>query len=140
MRSQTSMISAMLWSISSTPAPCSSRTERTTAAKSGHLGLRQAGRRLVEEHEPRLGRERARDAEPPLVAVRERRRRCVGVAVEPEPLEQRVRAPRRHARADADAERRDLDVLAHRERRESARCAGTCGRARAGRAGAATSA
>ena len=34
-RSQTSMISAMLWSISSTPAPCSSRTERTAAAKSG---------------------------------------------------------------------------------------------------------
>ena len=34
-RSQTSMISAMLWSISSTPAPCSSRTDRTTAAKSG---------------------------------------------------------------------------------------------------------
>ena len=35
MRSQTSMISAMLWSIRSTPAPWSSRTARTTAANSG---------------------------------------------------------------------------------------------------------
>ena len=35
MRSQTSMISAMLWSIRSTPASWSSRTERTTAANSG---------------------------------------------------------------------------------------------------------
>ncbi len=35
MRSQTSMISAMLWSIRSTPAPCSSRTVRTAAAKRG---------------------------------------------------------------------------------------------------------
>src|SRR4051794_5040635 len=35
MRSQTSITSAMLWSISSTPASWSSRTERTTAANSG---------------------------------------------------------------------------------------------------------
>src|SRR6185503_489234 len=34
-RSHTSMISAMLWSIRSTPAPWSSRTLRTTAANSG---------------------------------------------------------------------------------------------------------
>ena len=40
--------------------------------EAGHLGLRQAGGRLVHQHEARLGRERARDAEPPLVAVRER--------------------------------------------------------------------
>ena len=35
MRSHTSMISAMLWSIRSTPASWSSRTDRTTAANSG---------------------------------------------------------------------------------------------------------
>ena len=35
MRSHTSMISAMLWSISRTPASYLSRTELTTAAKSG---------------------------------------------------------------------------------------------------------
>src|ERR1700675_1493520 len=35
MRSQTSMISAMLWSIRSPPASYSSRIERTTSAKAG---------------------------------------------------------------------------------------------------------
>ena len=88
MRSHVSMISAMLWSISSTPAPCSSLTERTTAANVGHLRLGQPRRRLVEQDEARLRRERAGDAEPPLVAVCERRCRRVGVAGEPEPLEQ----------------------------------------------------
>ena len=119
MRSQISMISAMLWSISSTPAPCSSRTERTSCGEVGNLRLGQAGRRLVEQHEARLGRERARDAEPPLVAVRERRRGRVGVAREPEPLEQpsaRAAASRGPAPTpSAD----DLDVLAHRQRRGS---------------------
>ena len=66
------MISAMLWSIRSTPASWSSRTERTTAANSGHLRLGEPGGRLVHQHERRLGRERARDAEPSLVAVSER--------------------------------------------------------------------
>ena len=86
------MISAMLWSISSTPAPCSSRTERTTAANAGTSASGKPGGRLVHQHEPRLGRERAGDAEPPLVAVRERRRGRVGVGGEPEHVEQLVRA------------------------------------------------
>ena len=77
------MISAMLWSMSSTPAPCSSRTERTAAAKSGTSASGEPGGRLVEQHEARLGRERAGDAEPALVAVCERAGRRVGVAVRP---------------------------------------------------------
>ena len=44
-----------------------------------HLRLRQARRGLVHEQEARLGRERPRDPEPSLVAVRERARRRVGV-------------------------------------------------------------
>ena len=85
----------------------------------GHLRLREAGGRLVHQDEARLGRERARDAEPPLVAVRERRRRA-------RPRTRRARARSsssaarapRAAAARADAERRDLDVLAHRQRAE----------------------
>jgi ABC-type branched-subunit amino acid transport system ATPase component len=50
-----------------------------------HLRLREARGGLVEEHERRLRRERACDAEPPLVAVGERRRGRLGVAVEAEP-------------------------------------------------------
>ena len=79
MRSQTSITSAMLWSIRSTPAPCSSRTDRTTAGEGGHLRLGQPRRRLVHEHEPRPRRERPRDAEAPLVAVGEVRGRRVRV-------------------------------------------------------------
>ena len=45
----------------------------------GDLGLGQAGGRLVHQHEARLGGERARDAEPALVALGERRRGRVRV-------------------------------------------------------------
>ena len=85
-----------------------------------HLGLGQPGGRLVHEHEPRLGRERARDAEPPLVAVRQRARGELGVRDELQRLEQRVRATPCLARSGTDAERGDLDVLAHREPAERA--------------------
>ena len=51
MRSQTSMISAMLWSISRTPAPWSSRTAAHDRREVGHLGLGQPGGRLVHQHE-----------------------------------------------------------------------------------------
>ena len=70
-----------------------------------HLRLGKAGRRLVHQHEARLGRECPGDAEPPLVAVRQRRRRSVGVRGEAEQLEQLVapgaapRGPRRRRRA-----------------------------------------
>ena len=76
-----------------------------------HLRLGEARRGLVHEHEPRLGRERTRDAEPSLVAVRERAGGRVGVRAELERLEQLIRAPASLPRAGADAERRDLDVL-----------------------------
>ena len=40
--------------------------------KLGNLGLREPGRRLVEQDEARIGREGPRDTESPLVALRER--------------------------------------------------------------------
>ena len=86
----------------------------------GHLRLGKPRRRLVHQHEARLGRERARHAEPPLVALRERRRRRVGVGGEAEQVQQLAGALRRTARRDADAERRHLHVLADGQRAERA--------------------
>ena len=126
------MISAMLWSISSTPAPWSSRP-------SGRA-RRSPGPR------PRAGRPRARRAGRSAAPSRARGRRraaarrrgrattraSIGVARRARAARAaRRRAGARLARPGADAERRHLDVLAHRQRRGSAGCAGTCGRARA---------
>ena len=66
-----------------------------------HLGLGQPRSRLVEEDEPRLGRERARDPEPPLVAVRERARWRLGAPGQPDELEQLGRPAPRGAGARA---------------------------------------
>ncbi len=84
----------------------------------GHLRLRQAGRRLVHEHEPGLHRERPRDAELPLVAVRERRGGPRVVGSEPEQLQQLRCAPSRLTGPRSRAEGSDLDVLAHGQRAE----------------------
>ena len=67
----------------------------------GHLGLGQAGRGLVHEHEARLGRQRAGHAEPALVAVGSAPAGRVGVARQAEQLEQLGRAPPRRPRAEA---------------------------------------
>ena len=56
-----------------------------------------AGRRLVEQQQLRLGRQRARDLEPALAAVRQAGRRLVGHRVELEDLEQLHRAVARLA-------------------------------------------
>ena len=61
-RSQTAMISATLWSISSTPAPNVVADRADDGGEGGDLGLVQAGRRLVHQHEARPQRERPRDA------------------------------------------------------------------------------
>ena len=86
----------------------------------GDLGLVQPGRRLVHQHEPRLERERPRDAEPALVAVRQDRGRARRRArARPSSSSSSVGAPPRLARARRPrAERRDLDVLAHGEAAE----------------------
>ena len=84
----------------------------------GHLRLGQPGGRLVHQHEQRLHRERPRDAEPALVAVRERPGRHERVRAEAEQAEQLVGRLPGSPRALADAERGDLDVLAHRQRAE----------------------
>ena len=77
-RSQTAMISATLWSISSTPAPKSSRTVRTTVGERRNLRLVQAGRRLVHQHEARAASRapaRRRAAARRRAGARPRRRR-----------------------------------------------------------------
>ena len=65
-------------------------------------------------------RERARDAELALVAVRQEAGRILCARREAEQLEQLAAAPASVARRGAGAERRDLDVLAHGQRREQA--------------------
>ena len=94
-RSQTSMTSAMLWSIRSTPACVLVANRADDGGELGHLCLGEAGGRLVEEQEARPGRECPRDAELALVAVRERAAGCRD-ALEAEQLEQLVarRVPR----------------------------------------------
>ena len=115
------MISAMLWSMSSTPASCSSRTDRTAAAKAGtsDSGSPAAGsssstkRGSVASARATPSRRSSPCASEPAGASR--------VAPQAEQVEQLGGACGRPARPDADAERRDLDVLAHRERRERVR-------------------
>ncbi len=141
MRSQISMISAMLWSISSTPAPWSSRTERTIAANSGisASGSPAAG----SSSSTKRGSVASARATPSR-----RSSPCASADAAAHPRSGRARAvsssasarSRRLPRRGADAERR-------RPRRSrgptacgSRGCAGTCVRARAARAGAATSA
>ena len=55
---------------------------------------------------------------PALVALGERRRRPVGVAGEPDPLDQPCGSASRHPRPCADRQRRHLDVLADGQRSE----------------------
>ena len=85
----------------------------------GHLGLGQPGRRLVHEHEERLGRERAGYPEPAFVAVR-RAIRPGRSAKWARPRSPRISSARSLAarRERADSECRNLDVLAHRQRAE----------------------
>ena len=112
-RSQTSRISVTLWSIRSTPAPCSSRTERTTAARSGtSASVRPAAGSSISTKRGSVASARAT---PSL-----RSSPCGSAealssarAAEAERAEQAPRALAGVARRRADAERSDLDVLAH---------------------------
>ena len=79
------------------------------------LRLGEPRGRLVHEHEARLGGERASDAEPPLVTVRDRRRGLARIRGQVEEREKLVGAPRGLPLRGADAERGDLDVLPHRQ-------------------------
>ena len=118
MRSQTSMISAMLWSIRSTPAPWSSRTDRTTAANSGTSasGSPAAGSSIS----TKLGSVASARATPS-------RRSCpwasaaggrLRVAARGRAAREARPPPPRLAGRGARPERGDLDVLAHRQRAE----------------------
>src|SRR4051812_25177118 len=62
-----------------------------------YLRLGQAGRRLVHEDESWFRRQGPGDSQPPLVSVRERGGRLVGVLGEPEQSEELLRALRRFA-------------------------------------------
>ena len=139
-RSQTSMISAHVVVDQEHARSEVVADGADDGGEGGDLGLVQPGRRLVHQHEPRLERERPRDAEPALVAVREHRRRLVGARRQAEQPEQPVGAPSRLGRGGAA-------LRAPRPRRSRAPSgrgravrAGTSGRARRGRAGAAASA
>ena len=115
-------------------AHASARRRRT----SGTSGLR-AGRRPARPSARSAARSRARVRRR---AAARRRARAPPPARPRSAVEtERGRAARRPGAcasrgAGADAERRDLDVLAHGERRGTRGCAGTCARARAGRGGA----
>ena len=85
---------------------------------SGTSASGKPGRRLVEQDEAWSRRERAGDAEAPLVALRERVGGRIRLRGETERVEQLGRPAPCLAGGRADAERRDLDVLAHRERPE----------------------
>ena len=116
-RSQTSMISATLWSISRTPGAERRVMDRADDRREGgDLGLVQPRRGLVHEHEAGRERERARDAELALVAVREQAGAVLRARREPEQLEQLAAAPARVARRGAGAR-------APRPRRSRARSA-----------------
>src|SRR6266566_912705 len=80
-----------------------------------HLRLRQARGGLVNQHESRLGDERARHSEAPLVALGQRAGTCVGQVSQAQELEQLSGPPPRLARSHTDPERGDLDVFADGE-------------------------
>ena len=120
MRSQTSMISAMLWSISSTPAPWSSRTARTTAAKSGTSA----------SGSPAAGSSMSTNAGSVASARATPSRRSSPWASAAAGASPSASSPSRSSSSSArarasrgrapDAERRDLDVLAHGQLAERA--------------------
>src|SRR5262249_12661077 len=84
-----------------------------------NLRLGQTGGRLVEQEEARARRERPSDAEPPLVALSERVRGCIGVRRQPECVEQLLGPCACSRRPRACTEGGDLDVLADGERAKS---------------------
>ena len=106
----------MLWSISSTPASCSSRTERTTSANSGTSasGSPAAGSSISTKR--RLGREHARDAEAALVAVGERGGRRLAERLQAEQLEQLAPTRRRASRGPAPAPSAATSTFSRTER------------------------
>ena len=122
-RSQTSITSAMLWSIRSTPASWSSRTPRITAANSRHLRLREPRRPA------RPGARSAGSVASARATPSRRSSPCAsspaGASAKSSPssVEQPVRAPACIPRPRADPERRDLDVLAHGQARGTSGCA-----------------
>ena len=77
------MTTHMSCSISRTEVPCRSRIERSSALSSRDLARVEAGRRLVEAEQDRLGAHGARDLEPPLGAIGQVAGRIVGAVDRP---------------------------------------------------------
>ena len=139
MRSQISMISAMLWSISSTPAPWSLQTERTVAANSGisASGSPAAG----SSSSTKRGSVASARATPSR-----RSSPCASDEAAAPRVTRRGRASRAACRRAPPPAAARLRRRAPRPRRSPGRsatgsrgCAGTCARAPSARAGAATS-
>ena len=80
MRSQTAETSGMSCSTSKTPIPRSASAANQRAQRL-RLARIHPRRRLVEQDDLRLRSERARDLEPPLLAVRKRPRRAREIRV-----------------------------------------------------------
>ena len=77
--------------------PLSRRLAHDLEHRADQLGIERAGR-LVEQHHPRLERDRARDGDPLLLAARQLARRVAGAIGEADPLQRgaaRARRPRR---------------------------------------------
>ena len=118
-RSHTSMTSAMLWSIRSTPASCSSRTDRMTAANSGT----SASGRPAAGSSSSTKRGRVARRGPPSRRSSPCARAFGGklcLRAQRHQLEQLIRSRSRSPSAEARAERGHLDVLAHRQLPEGA--------------------
>ena len=114
-RSQTSMIRAMLWSIRSTPAPWSSRTARMTAA---NLGTSASGRPAagssISTKRGSVASARATPSRRSSPCGRARRGRMPRRSSPSSPRSSVARAARLSG-AGPDSDRSDLDVLPYRE-------------------------
>ena len=88
------MTTPMSCSISRTDSASSRRSRPISSVERLRLARVHAGRRLVEQEEPGLRRERARDLEPALVAVGQAARQVVFLAAETDECQQLAR-PRR---------------------------------------------
>ena len=73
----------MSCSISSIETSCSSRIAQDQVVELGAFARIEAGRRLVEAEQHRVGAHGARDLEPPLVAIGQVAGRIVGAAIRP---------------------------------------------------------
>ena len=89
--------------------PLSRKRTHDLQHRAHQLGIERAGR-LVEQHDPRLERDRARDGDPLLLAARQLGRPVVGAIGQADPLERRAAELHRPRRALLPATLRSASV------------------------------